>query len=546
MSRRRLRQSGRGALELIEEATHLLRLAPAQVLAAYYSGTLPFVLGLLYFWADMSRGAFAWRHCSQAALTMALLYLWMKCWQAVFAHQLHARLCRHRPARWSPARVARLIATQALVQSTGLFVLPVAALITLPFGWAYSFYHNASVFGAGGASTIQETVRRSWRQASLWPGQNHGLMAVLWLFGLFVFGNASIGIGLLPALLKMFLGIETTFTMSPSAMLNTTFLAATGSITYLCVNPLIKTVYVLRCFYGESLQTGEDLKAELQSLVAAAAALVILLFAFPMPAAAATQPDRPSADPELSTQLDRSINEVINKPEYTWRQPREKAPPQTEKNLLTRFLDSVLGTISNVWRTVHRFLKRVADWLDEWARRWWINNHGEERTGVDWISALHILYFGLMTIVVVALTILFWRVWKQRTRRPIEAVGEPVLPALDLTDETLIADQLPSEGWLARARELMAAGDLRLALRALYLASLAHLSQRELIAIARFKSNREYERELRRRARTRADLIEAFSQNVTTFESAWYGMHEVTREILDGFTANCERIRSAS
>ncbi len=87
---------------------------------------------------------------------------------------------------------------------------------------------------------------------------------------------------------------------------------------------------------------------------------------------------------------------------------------------------------------------------------------------------------------------------------------------------------------------------LRLALRALYLASLAHLGQRELIVIAKFKSNHEYERELRRRAQTREELLAAFGQNITTFEAAWYGMHEVTRDNLDQFTANFERIREVS
>ena len=49
----------RGPFDLLEEATHLLRTAPAATLAVYYLGAVPFVLGLLYFWADMSRSPFA-------------------------------------------------------------------------------------------------------------------------------------------------------------------------------------------------------------------------------------------------------------------------------------------------------------------------------------------------------------------------------------------------------------------------------------------------------------------------------------------------------
>ena len=62
------RKQGRPALDLIEEAVHLLRTAPAGALAAYYLGALPFVLGLLFFWADMSTSAFARRHVAEAAL----------------------------------------------------------------------------------------------------------------------------------------------------------------------------------------------------------------------------------------------------------------------------------------------------------------------------------------------------------------------------------------------------------------------------------------------------------------------------------------------
>ncbi len=92
MKNHRSTERGKGAIEILEEAVHLLRMAPASLLAVYYVGSLPFVLGLLYFWADMSRSAFAARHCVEASLALAFLYLWMKSWQAVFASRLKARL----------------------------------------------------------------------------------------------------------------------------------------------------------------------------------------------------------------------------------------------------------------------------------------------------------------------------------------------------------------------------------------------------------------------------------------------------------------------
>jgi len=114
----------------------------------------------------------------------------------------------------------------------------------------------------------------------------------------------------------------------------------------------------------------------------------------------------------------------------------------------------------------------------------------------------------------------------------------------DLNEENVTADQLPEDGWLALARGLMEQGELRLALRAFYLATLAHLGHRELIRLARHKSNLDYDRELERRARGNAGLLDAFDENLLLFERAWYGEHAVTPDTLTGFSQNIERIRT--
>ena len=85
---------------------------------------------------------------------------------------------------------------------------------------------------------------------------------------------------------------------------------------------------------------------------------------------------------------------------------------------------------------------------------------------------------------------------------------------------------------------------MRLALRAFYFASLAHLATRNLITIAKFKSNRDYERELRRRGHSLPDLLSLFGENVSTFDSTWYGMHEINQEAVGQFLANVERIKA--
>ncbi len=542
------RWRNKGALELVEESVHLLRMAPLGFLFSYYTGSLPFVLGLLFFWADMSRSAFAGRHCARAAFFLALLYLWMKCWQAVYAGQLRARVAGSEPVRWSVSRVARMLATQSIVQPTCMVVLPISFLITLPFGWVYAFYQNLSVTGDGGEENVRESVRKASRQASLFAGQNHLLIVILFSFGVVIFMNLTLALFMLPHLLKMFSGVENLFTRSGMNMLNSTFFAVTGGLTYLCVNPLIKAAYVLRCFYGESLQTGADLRSDLGRFARAPRTLVAALAIFVMMSVCAMADDPAGGTPPANVEageLDRSIREVIDRPEYTWRLPREKLPEDdVERGFVGKFMDDALNTIKELLRPIKVWIKDTLAWIEDWMKRHSPDPQPHERGSWDWHFTAQALIFALLALVASILAILLLRMWRRRRMSSPEVVGRAVAAAPDLTKEDVQADELPSDEWLALARELLAKGELRLALRAFYLSTLAGLAQREIITLARFKSNRDYEGEVKRRAHSQPEVIEAFAQNMTVFESAWYGMHEVTREAVEHFITNHERIQT--
>src|SRR5689334_18016045 len=126
---------GRTGFDLIEEAMHLLRSSSAMTLAVYYAGAIPFILALLYFWADMSRSPFATEHVAEASLAVTILFLWMKFSQAHFARRLRAQLACQPMPRWTFRQGMRVFLTQTVIQPSGLFVLPLAAIIALPFGW---------------------------------------------------------------------------------------------------------------------------------------------------------------------------------------------------------------------------------------------------------------------------------------------------------------------------------------------------------------------------------------------------------------------------
>jgi len=195
---------------------------------------------------------------------------------------------------------------------------------------------------------------------------------------------------------------------------------------------------------------------------------------------------------------------------------------------------------------LRRWGKAVIEWVDNWMRKLFSRRQRqwESGSGYGWIFWKEILLYGLVAAAALALAFLLFRVWRNRQRRPETVASEAILPVPDLADENVGADQLPEDGWTTLARELLERGEWRLAMRAFYLASLAHLAGRNLISIARYKSNRDYERELRRRGHAFPDLLAIFSDNIVAFERVWYGTHEVSRGLLDGFAANVERIRT--
>ncbi len=559
--RPRSREQGPGALEVIEEATHLLRRAPGSVIAAYFAGSLPFVLGFLYFWSDMSRSAYADDRCAPAALGLAVLFVWMKTWQGVFARQLRAILGGAPVPRWTLRRTGRLVTAQAFLQPTGLVLLPLAFVATLPFGWVFAAYQSLTAQSDGASGSARSACRRALAQAALWPRQNHIVLLVLFLFGLFVFLNVLSVFLVAPQLLKTLLGVETTFTRSPWSAFNTTLLASAAGVSYLCFDPLVKAAYALRVYYGESLRTGEDLLARLEPFQAAsrpeartenrvARKTVIGLLGFlcisgTLSAAPETsEPPPPAPRSTVSgPDLDRAITQVMGRSEYAWRLPRDRASAdEVERGWIAKLLDSLHNTIRQGLQWIDRTLGKVWAWLRK--ALFGGEDDLEAGTGAGWVALQRGLLWLLIVLAACILGALAWRVWKGRARS-VEVSALPLSAAPDVAREDLSASQLPEDAWLTLARDLLAKGEARLALRALYLASLARLAGLGLISIARFKSNHDYERELRRRAHTLPDLLSAFSQNVAAFERVWYGIHAATDEAISRFTANLERIRAS-
>ena len=163
---------------IIDEAIALLREIPKPVLSLYFAGSVPFVLGALYFWSEMSRSSFAASYASSASFILALLFIWMKFWHALFCIQLRAFTARE-TVIWAPSRLWNLFLVQTAIQPSRLVVLPVAILLLIPFGWIYAFYENVSVVGDGRGLQINPVLQHAWKLSLLWPKTNHLLIWVL-------------------------------------------------------------------------------------------------------------------------------------------------------------------------------------------------------------------------------------------------------------------------------------------------------------------------------------------------------------------------------
>jgi hypothetical protein len=532
----RPKQHRKGVILLLEEAVHLLRKTPLFLLSSYFIGTLPFLLGLFYFWADMSRSADAKSYHAVASLGLALLYIWMKCWHAVFAARVKLKISGEPLPRWTLQRVVSLAANQAIIHATAFFILPLASLVVLPFGWCYAFYQNATVLALTELYDLKTLCKKAWFQAKLWPRQNHILMSVFFIFGCVVFINIASAIYVLPHLLKNYFGIESMFTLSGTHLINTTFWVVTIGMAYLCMNPLVKTVYVLRCFYGAALKSGEDLKTELKGLlhnrnVAVIGVLVMALLAVnPVPS---TATETGFTSPEA---LDRSIDEVMERREFVWRMPRERIAEDEKEpeGPIASVVVWIIDKVSKALNTVISWVNKLIDWLIGLMPG---GEHHKDSPDANWVSSVRFAVIALLIGLLGALVYILWRSWMRRQAAQTEIAAEAVESTPDLEDEDTTAHDLPTNRWLDLARQLAEKGSLRLAIRAFYLASLAGLADHELITIEKFKSNRDYEKELFRRAHQKEGLLPAFSKSREIFERFWYGMHEISRPDLDNFAA---------
>jgi hypothetical protein len=426
-----------------------------------------------------------------------------------------------------------------------MFALPLALLITLPFGWCFAFFQNITVLG--GSTDLRRLYKTARQQALLWQSQNHVLILVFFLLSLVIFANLCISAFFFPRMLKTLFGVESFFTRSNLFLLNSTFWAAMAVLTHICIDPLIKAAYLLRCHYGESLASGADLLAELKESRSAHASglLMLILTATLLMAAAqpvmATEIGQSASSRTVSVQkLDKTIEQVLRQPEFAWRLPSSAAQKAEMPGFIRSAIDQLKEWAVGLGHLIKRFLEWLVDIVPKFKPK-----KGGSTAGRGFPDYVFPLMYGLLALCLSVGAVLLWRQVRRRCDIDVETAPSQIVIGPDISDENVMADELSEERWRALAKELLNNGELRLGLRALYLACLACLAQERLIAIARFKSNCDYERELGRFSHTMPAVAESFSSNRIIFERAWYGVHAPEQGTVEIFMANFERIVSS-
>lgn len=539
----------------LDEAFALLRSLPVSSWAWCVVGPAPMVLGLLFFWTDLTRSGTSALTGGEWAAVMALVYAWLKVTQALFARSVWGCLL---PEGGLPALTwggwFRRTSALLMVGAVSWPVHLLAAQVVLPFGWVFAFFHHATVLAYVhdlGTRPLRTLVRESGRLSVHEPLAHHFSLLLLGVLASLVWG-AVFALGLLlPYLLKILTGVESEFTRNALAVaLNPLYFCVTVGVTWMMISPYVRVAYVLRTFGVVSRRTGDDLLGRLQAVQRSMPGSVrlgvwVMMAVLSLPVAAGEEVSSPPPSVSLSSEDVESerFSEVIRSTlatrDYQWRLPRGEREARAGESGFWAAVRRALDKASESLKALDRAMSELGR-----ALRKLLGGGGPAPAveggtqGVFTGDALRGVLYVLGGCAVLGVLGAAWYWWRRRGRSgPVVSGSAPVSTPVNLADEETLASALPGEEWLRLARAQYDGGDLRLAVRAAFLATLASLGEQRLIDIARSKTNRDYARELRLRAAARREVPEVFGRSVSVFERAWYGLHEVSpewvRELLD-------------
>jgi hypothetical protein len=552
------RKNRLNALEALEQGFALFKSTFGLEAWRYYSGAAPLVLCFIPMWVvngqiRLSNGALM---AEGALLTGAYL---LRAWSVASYMQRVRERAFGVPRTSAAGAFAQLAAIGRLV--TWKIVLSCAALVGLTTfagaPWCYGACQFASLEAREDGSR-RHTIGGSIALSSQWFGG--GLLLFLMMIPLWsaVWLNGLIVALIVPQLLHSILGVNTLLS-TPMGMYalsrSSAFWLSLFAGAWLALDPIVKCSFVVVYQHLQSRREGDDLRGLLASLPrenqkkaemiastatrgrVTASALVLLVAllagATSLPAARA---EMTSAIAETAVhtpreaqvqKLQQALDEESQRAIYRWHDAEHPSPPTWFDKLLSK----IGQRIDRIWDAIQKFFAKL------WPKG--LNLTPGDEKGGGWKLKDVRLWLGVIGVLTIgAGTVLFWL---RRRREAGELLSIPmgVAPLPDLNDAAVASERSEDE-WFALADRLEREGDLRLALRSVYLGLLAGLAQRQWLTIRRDNTNRDYLNEFTRRWRRRPqaaverrlEIPEKLRGSLRQFDRVWYGSDVPTREAV--------------
>jgi hypothetical protein len=345
------------------------------------------------------------------------------------------------------------------------------------------------------------------------------IVEALALFGaVFAFVNAYAALALLLLLGNELLGMEVAFVSSFLSLDNAFVLLVLAAFVLVLLEPLRAAMSAQAFVDARSRRDGADLHAAVDAAIASAvprsrlargssppsaAALLLLASCALGPSAAHAQPseDEQADEPAVVEQATPGDERV-----------RGRVDEILRRSEFREFAERDSGWLGNLFERFSQWLKSLAHDDHEDAA-----HHPDGNTGP-------VSPWALMTVAVLAL-LLIAAYASSRGRGALLASGRAQEAAKPIANEplTLIDDAAASA----------ARGDMRAALRALYLSTLASLDRARLIEFDASKTNGQYIR-----AMQRGHARQLFADFTFIFDRTWYGHEPAT---FDDY-ATCRRL----
>ena len=570
LQRGRAASSARGrrnrlnALEALERGFALFKSTFAWEAWRYYSGAAPLVLCFIPMWVvnGQIRISDAVLLTEAALLTGAYL---LRAWSVSnYMQRVRERafgVPRPRPedAAAQLAAMGRLLAWKIVLSAATLVALTTFAGAP----WCYSACQFASLEAREDGSKRQ-TIGGCLALASQWFGG--GLLLFLMLFPLWiaVWLNGLIVALLVPQLLHSIFGVNTLLS-TPMGMFalfrSSAFWLSLFAGAWLALDPIVKCSFVVVYQHLQSRREGDDLRGLLASLpreqrkkaqmiastaaggrVAIGALVVlaaILAGTSPMASARAAQAaltrssTKTPAETTREAQIQKlrgALDEESRRAIYRWHDAEHPSPP----TWFDKLLDKIQHQSERAWNAFRNFLRKL------WPRG--LNlSPGKEKKGPWKLKDLRLWLTLIAILTIGAGAMLFWL---RRRREAAAQLSIPLAtaPLPDLSDGA-VANERSEDEWFALADRLEREGELRLALRSVYLGLLAGLARREWLTIRRDRTNRDYLNEFTRRWRRRPqaaleqriEIPEKLRGSLRQFDRVWYGSHVPTPEAVASY-----------